>query len=364
MTRKNQKERRLKVLITAPSLDELENVSGISTLVRGIVRNCDCDFVHFKAGRRDFEKAGILWVIRQILLPLRFLIVILKQRPDVVHINTAFVPLSIYRDAALTFCAALFKYPVLLHPNGGRFLFSSIDSRLLALVTNLMVGRASRVLVLSEIERESLARRWPGLEIDILPNAIATDHVIERKQSGPVRTIIFLGRIHESKGLEEILGACRLLKDEGMEFRFVCYGAGPRKDTFVREMAEILGESFSYQGVIAGAAIWKALAESDIFLLPSRYGEGLPLSMLEAMAAGCVVVVGDVASVRTVIQDGKNGFIVAPYEVSEVVGKLRSLLSEETDWETLRDNARRTVETKYGIADYVVRLSAIYREID
>jgi glycosyltransferase involved in cell wall biosynthesis len=128
-------------------------------------------------------------------------------------------------------------------------------------------------------------------------------------------------------------------------------------------MSEILGDKFCYGGVVSGAEKWKQLAASDIFLLPSRYGEGLPLAILEAMAAKCVVVAADVASVRAVIADGENGLMVEPYNASQVVEKLKFLLSDRADWSKLQRNARATVEEKYAIGEYVKKLGNLYAEI-
>lgn len=355
-------KKRLKVLITAPSLDERENVSGISTLVREIIGNAECDFSHFVAGRKDGEKANASWLVRQLALPIEFLKRLKREKPDLVHINTAFVPLSIMRDAALTFASRFAGVPVLLHPNGGRFLIEDFDNKFLEAVTEKMLRSASRVLVLSDFEKQNLTRRWTDLDIDILPNAISTANVSNEKRETEVKTIVFFGRIHESKGLHEIIEACRKLVEENIEFRFECYGTGPEKEFFLSEMREVLGERFVYGGIVSGKEKWRALAGSDVFLLPSRYGEGLPLAMLEAMAARCVPVVGNVASVRAVIEDGENGFMVEPYSARQTFEKLKTLLSAEADWQKLRENARRTVEENFSIGDYVEKLEKIYRE--
>lgn len=354
----------LRVLITSPSLNEDENVSGISTLVRQIIKNGDCEFVHFIAGRKDTEKAGFLWILKQFFLPLRLLRQVYTKKIDVVHINTALVPLSIYRDFVLTLAAKFAGTGILLHPNGGRFLMENAENWTLNKILSEMLHTADKVLVLSSHEKQSLLRRWKNLNIDVLPNAIAVNEAIERKEENEVRRIIFLGRIHESKGLDEIIESCRVLKQDGFEFRFDCYGTGPKKDYFLEEMRKVLGDWFQYGGIISGKDKWKALAKSDIFFLPSRYGEGLPLAMLEAMTAKCVPVVADVASVRAVINDGSNGFMVKPYDVEEVVEKLKLLLSNEIDWKILRNNARKTIEEKFSIEDYVVELKKIYEEVN
>lgn len=354
----------MKVLITAPSLDENKNVSGISTLVREIIKHGNAEFYHFQAGREDNEKINLKWIFQQILLTPRFLLKLRREKIDLAHINTALVPLSIIRDAALVFAARIANRPVLLHPNGGRFLMEDFDSRPLAWLTEKMFRSASKILVLSEHEKASLTNRWRDLDVGILPNAIAIDEALNAER--PIKsekTIVFLGRLHESKGLHEITEACRILKNENYEFQFRCFGAGASKDFFIGEMTNILGDKFYYGGVISGAEKWRELAASDIFLLPSRYGEGLPLAILEAMAANVVVVAADVASVRAVIKDGENGFMVEPYNTAQVVSKLKFLLSDEADWKILRENARKTVEENFAIGDYVVKLENLYREL-
>jgi glycosyltransferase involved in cell wall biosynthesis len=354
----------MKVLITAPSLDESANVSGISTLARQIISGGAADFYHFRAGKKDGEKTGGEWLLQQILLVPRFLQTIRRERIDIVHLNTALVPLSIGRDFALASAARIARRPILLHLHGGRFLMNKFESRALALMTEKMFRLASVIVVLSEHEKASLTRRWRNLDARILPNAVALTEIppIERALKEE-KTIVFLGRLHESKGLHEIVEACRVLKNEGFDFQFKCFGAGALEDFFVGEMSRILGDKFYFGGIVAGAEKWRQLASCDIFLLPSRYGEGLPMAMLEAMAAKCVVVASDVASVRAVIKDGENGFTVEPYSATQVFEKLKFLLSGKADWESLRQRARATVEEKFTFDDYIVKLQRLYAEI-
>ncbi len=353
----------MKVLITAPSLDENENVSGISTLVREIVTHGTSEFSHFVAGRKDSEKMGIGWIFRQIILPVKFFQTLRREKPDLVHINTAFVPLSIMRDAALVFAARLAGIPVLLHPNGGRFLIEDFDHKFLERIAAKMLKKADKILILSEFEKENLTRRWENLNIGILPNAISTDQIPDIEKHTSEKTILFFGRIHESKGLHEIIKACEMLKNQNLQFNFRCFGTGPEKDFFVAEMKRVLGENFFYGGVVSGKEKWRELAGADIFLLPSRYGEGLPLAMLEAMAAKCVPVVADVASVRGVIKTGENGFLVEPYNGAQTAEKLAFLLCGQADWHALRETARKTVEENFAIDDYIQKLENIYAEI-
>ena len=353
----------MKVLITAPSLYENENVSGISTLVRQIIEHGAAEFHHFQAGRRDGNDGKINWIASQIFLLPRFYRQIKREKIDIVHINTALNPLSIVRDFTLVKTAKVAGRKTLLHLHGGEFLAREFESVWLKRIAEKMLRSADAIIVLSELERQIIEQRWSNLNVRVLENAVSLNAVKNHNRKASGKTIIFLGRLHESKGLHEIIEVCRILKTDNFEFHFRCFGVGALKDFFVAEMSEILGDNFFYGGVVAGEEKWNDLAASDIFLLPSRYGEGLPMAMLEAMAAGCVVVAADVASVRAVIRDGENGFLVEPYNTREIAEKLKILLTDKADWETLRRNALAMVEEKFAIGDYIKKLENIYGEI-
>jgi len=350
----------MKVLITAPSLDENENVSGISTMIAGIIKHGNCEFVHFAAGRKDGGKFDLKWIAEQVKLPFVFRRAIAWANPDVIHINTAFEPRAIVRDLVLAKSAG--KRPVVLHVHGGRFVMEEFPNALLASLAEKLLRSATRVLVQSEAEAERILNRTPGLNISILPNAVATEDFPEVDRVWGTKNIVYLGRLHEDKGLSEMVETCRLLAAQGFKFKFTCFGAGRDRDRFIRGMTEVLGENFHYGGVVAGAEKVKALNSADIFLLPSRF-EGLSLALLEAMAAGCVPIVSNRGSIPTVVEDGRNGFLIDPGDITQIVGRLKFLLSEgETGWKEYRRNARETVRTRFDIRDYTEKLKDLYAE--
>lgn len=355
----------MKVLITAPSLDENKNVSGISTVVRQIIEHGKAEYSHFLAGKKDGAANSDSWIATQAMLPFKFLNAIRTGKSDVVHFNTALTNRAICRDGALTALAsAVFKRkPIIVSIHGGRYLLNDIENKTLASVTAQMLNRARVVIVLSENEKTEIKRRWKNLDVRVLPNAVPFFERGESERNNPKPVIIFLGRLHESKGLNEIIKVCRSLRESGFEFRFECYGDGPMKDVFVAEMVEILGDGFHYGGIVNGIEKLRKLAEADIFLLPSLYGEGLPMALLEAMAAGCIVVASEMASVASVIRDGFNGYLVEPGNTGQLIGRLKMILDSRIEWTEIQNNAVETVRTDFAITDYIKKLEAIYSEI-
>jgi glycosyltransferase involved in cell wall biosynthesis len=346
----------MKILITAPSLDENENVSGISALVRQIVKRGGHEFFHFQAGRRDGERSGFGWFLKQALLVPRFNNAIKKFRPDVVHINTSLVKRAIARDVLLAGAARKLGKPVVLHIHGGPFAAGEFEWWHLG---KNMLNHANKVIVLSEREKEAILERIPGLDMEVLPNAVPVDEIPAKKRGNRKKTILYFGRLDANKGLDRIVEACWSVKEAGLDFPFNCYGAGPDGKAFIDGMLEVLGDDFHYGGVVTGEEKWRVLAENDIFLLPSRY-EGLPMALLEAMAAGCVPVVSNVGSISTVVEDGVNGIFVNEENLAERLG---SLLSNRHDLFNMSEAARATIRERFDIGDYLEKLESIYKEV-
>ena len=353
----------MKIVITAPSLDEHRNVSGISTIVRQIIDHSGYHYAQFTAGREDGEKAAAAWLLKQAVLPIRFFASILREKADLIHINTALTDLSIWRDAALVCAAKLTGRPVVLAIHGGKFLMNDFESPRLERITENMLRLAKAIVVYSDLEKKEVERRWSGLNLKVLPNAIPFPDQVNKVRNNPEPVIIFFGRLHESKGLDEIVKACRVLKSDGIDFQFNCFGDGAMREVFLGQMREALGESFHYGGVVTSDEKWQQFAEADIFLLPSIYGEGLPMAILEAMAAGCVVVASEMASVASVIDDGVNGYLIEPRKTEQLIEKLKAIINNRAGWKAVQEAAVATVREKFAISDYIERLEGIYKDI-
>jgi glycosyltransferase involved in cell wall biosynthesis len=351
----------MKVLITSPSLDDHENVSGISTMISNIIENADCEFVHFEAGRKDGEESGFTWFFTQLKLRFVFREAISRAKPDVIHINTAFEPRAMVRDLVLAKSAG--KVPVILHVHGGRFLIDEYPSSTLERTAEKLLRAASQVIVLSDAEADVINKRTPGLNITVLPNAVPTSDIQFPDRSWGEKTIIYFGRLVQERGLSDMAEASRLLTNQGFKFRFSCFGEGRDKDLFLRMMTSTLGDRFSYGGVVTAEERLDVLKSPDILLMPSKF-ESLPMAVLEAMAAGCIPVVSNRGSTSSVVEDGRNGFLVDPGDLTQIVGRLKFLLSEsETAWNEMRRNARQTVVDRFDLVPYLRELRSLYSKV-
>jgi len=351
----------MNILITSPSLDMRRNVNGISAVVAGIMANSTQRYFPYRLGRHDDQRGGVGWVFGLLGQLLGFMPFALRHRIDLVHQNLPFDAKGILRESVVTTMARLLGMPVLLHVHGGAFLMAGCPNPWLRWLASHMLQRSQVVVVLSELEREALVRQFPGINAQVLSNAVAVPAVA--REPGPAgtrrRTVLFLGRLHESKGLHDLLAAVRLLYPR-RPFRLVVCGAGPLQQTLVDGCSAVMGADFEFRGVVAGEDKARAIADADIFVLPSRYGEGLPMALLEAMAAGLVPVVTDDASMKVVVQPGVNGVRVAKCDPADLATKLEALLGDDALMTRLALQATETVRAGYGIGPYMARLDSLY----
>ena len=103
----------------------------------------------------------------------------------------------------------------------------------------------------------------------------------------------------------------------------------------------------------------RLLEEGNIFVLPS-YNEGLPLSMLEAMAWGLPVIVTPVGGISEIVSDGENGLLVEPSNIEQLSDAMKSLIANEELRISLGDRGRKSVEP-LDITNYWLSFLNIYR---
>jgi glycosyltransferase involved in cell wall biosynthesis len=351
----------LNILITAPSLNENENVSGISTMVRTIIGNnrSSHKFIHYRVGKKDTERKGIGWLFRQLTLAPALTAAVIKNKINLLYLNTDLTKPSILRDYVLFMTARLvLNKKVLLHIHGGHYLMKPPSPRSpFMYMIRAMLRDASLCIVLSEIEVKSIRDNY-NVDAVALPNAIEVFKLSDRQKDFNSRLrIIFLGRLVASKGVHVIADALSQLNGSTTDFEFHIYGSGPELDGFLEKLKSVEGLNYSYKGVVKGEEKWNAFRDAHLFLLPSLFGEGLPIAMLEAMGSGCIPIVSDDASITTVVEDRVNGFIVNKGDSKSLSRTIQQLLFDRNTLSRISETAQSTIREKYNIDNYLKRLN-------
>lgn len=163
-----------------------------------------------------------------------------------------------------------------------------------------------------------------------------------RELAGDRRIVLGVGRLTEQKGFADLVDAARLLPDVAI----VLVGDGPLRPDLERR-AHLLGvgDRVFFLGHRADARA--LIAAADAVAVPSRE-EGLPLSLLEAMAAGKPIVAADIPGVALAIGNGTSGLLIPSGDVPALAAALRRVLDDPGLGEALAAEARRVVRDRFA----------------
>jgi len=168
--------------------------------------------------------------------------------------------------------------------------------------------------------------------------------------------IVFVGRVGVRKGVPWLL---RAMKRRGGQGRLNL--VGPVEDGFQSFLERETSDAVNIQGRVAGEALPAVYARAGIFCLPSLE-EGMPLTLLQAMAAGLAVVVTAAASGGIVEQSGA-GIVVPPGDADAIADALDRLTGDAELAREMGLAGRRAVEAGYRWQDYADRAIGAYRNL-
>lgn len=177
-----------------------------------------------------------------------------------------------------------------------------------------------------------------------------------RHEEASPPVVLAVGRLVEKKGFETLLRAVPLLRDSGQEFRVHIAGDGPMWPALARLAGELdIGGLVRFLGPQTHEELERHFARATVFVLPCQVAadgnrDGLPNTVLEAMARGLPVVSTTLESVREAIDDGVHGRLVSPQEPAELARALAELLADPGLRSRLGQAARERVLREYDRA--------------
>lgn len=349
-------------------------VGGILTLAETLVPALEqyVDLLYFPTVKRSSLKGSGKISLRNISLALhqyvRFLFALYRFRPQIVHLHTS-QGIAWLKDSFYVVLAKILHCHVVLHVHAADFdeLYEK-KSPLIQYYTRKVMELAGAIVAVSEVWRKRLGDIVPIDRIFTFKNCIAVDvfspHSLHRSRNG-VRAL-FLGSVGPRKGAFDLLEAMGYLKSSGCSLQVWIAGDEEREGDLLRASTRLeelrLKDLCELLGTVRGEKKAELLSKASLFILPS-YDEGLPMAVLEAMAAGLAVVSTPVGGIPEVVRDGYNGFLVPPGDIDALVEKLLILASDPDLREVMGRRSHEIAVRDLDVKPYVRRLVALYESL-
>ena len=171
-----------------------------------------------------------------------------------------------------------------------------------------------------------------------VPNGVpAAGHAVERRPPSGAWTLGAVALFRPRKGIEVLLEALAMLRSRSVNVRLRAVGGfeTPAYESTIRQLAERLGLEGAIDWIGFTRSVNRELAKIDLFVLPSLFGEGLPMVVLEAMAAGLPVVASRVEGVPVAVVHRETGLLVEPGSVSQLAKAIEETVAGDVDYTAL-----------------------------
>jgi glycosyltransferase involved in cell wall biosynthesis len=209
----------------------------------------------------------------------------------------------------------------------------------------------TRFIAVSEAARDFACQHmaYARKNVTVAANGIDWDEfATPARRAEPARPLILgaASRLAEEKGHRFLIEAVARLVKRGCDIRLVVTGEGPLRSELESLVAKWnLTQHVEFVGWVT--SVRDFYQSVDVFLVPSINAEGLPTTILEAMASGCVVVATDIGGAAEAIRDGVDGCLVPPRSVDALVACITRLTRDRQAMRQMAESARRRIQAEF-----------------
>jgi len=235
------------------------------------------------------------------------------------------------------------------------WMYTSIDRN--------VIRMANKITAVSRITANEIKHYYKiNRKIEVVGNGVDTSIFSpnKRNKTWDFEYVLYTGALITKKGPPDLIESARLVVKEFPELKFILTGKGPL-EKYLRELIKKyqLSNNVVLLGYVARNQLLELYKNAIIYVLPS-YHEGLPTTVLEAMACELPVITTPVGGIPEVVESGKNGILVPPKNPKKLAGALITLLHNKRKRKKLGKNARKTVVKKYDWKVLTDKFERIY----
>lgn len=291
-----------------------------------------------------------------------------EQKPDVIHthgVRANFIARLAARKTEIPVITTVHSsiYHDYAHPLK-RLFYHRIEKMTRKYTTQFIAVAGS---LKKELEQDGI----PSERIDLVYNGLAPDFEIDIDHSFSLRKelnidhetpiLITIGRLEKVKNQAMYLQVLASLKEHKIPFHGVIVGPGPlRAELEALSLSLGLEKEVSFLGFRED--VYSLLSQSDLFLLTSTM-EGLPITLLEAMAARTPVITTDVGGMTEVIRLAQNGYTLPIEDIEQFVASIQRILAEPEKKEKLAEQGYQALLQHFTSDIFITNTLNVYNKV-
>jgi len=278
------------------------------------------------------------------------------KKYDVIHIHG----IGFFSDF-LTLIKPIHHKPLILSTHGGIFhtkRFGIFKKIYFNFWCRLILRKIDKIISDSKQDQKLFSKIVKPI---LVPVAVDCEKILKIRRKPHKNTLLYIGRISKNKRIDRLIEVVYFLKKKIPDIKLHIIGndwQGIRKDLENLAKEKKVEKNVIFEGIVSEEKKINHLSRSQFFVCASEY-EGFGISVVEAMGAGCPVIINNIEAFRNFVENGKNGFLVDFSKPEIVADAVLNLMNK--DLSGVQKNAKE-ITKEYDWKNVVKRIKLIYEE--
>jgi glycosyltransferase involved in cell wall biosynthesis len=287
--------------------------------------------------------------------------ILIKFIEKIYHSNIIHINYHNFFNLFILFFAVIFRKKIVftMHTSlifKGKNIKQRVEKIRSKIVSMIFLIFSHRFILITKAQKNGITSnllKRNNKKIKIIYHFIKSGSILKRPPKHHSLKILFIGRLNQEKGYYDLIKLIKNYKINKIKFNFVGKEyPNTEKLTF---------ENIQYYGIVPNEKIFKILDKNNVFILPS-YTEVFPMTILEAMARGLVILVSDIPGIREIIKEGRNGYLFPAGDIKKLKEKILYLKNNPKDIERISKNNLRDI-WRFTSKKQITKYIKIYEEL-
>ena len=330
----------------------------------GVTKNVFDYTLFFNIGFKNLIKSALIILYHLIQFP----IILITSKSEIIHINTSDY-WSFWENSIYVLISRLLLRKIIIHIHATTFhnfyYNGNIIEKTLIKKTLLM---ADKIIILSSGQKKVFINLISENKLSIIHNVtnfkmFQSQSKIRINENSIIKVLFIGGEEAKRKGIYDIIEAIPIIINKYRKnITFIFLGRCDIKNLKNICIKKGIENYVKFKGYLKEKEKIKIMNSSDIFLLPS-YAEGMPIAMLEAMAAGLPVISTLVGSIPEVIKEKINGYLIEPGDYKALANRIILLAKNKSLRKKIGNNNRTIILKKYDLNILENKMESLYNEL-
>lgn len=314
---------------------------------------------------QDIGKSGIRKLINFICQLYHIWKEVKTFQPDLCYVTPSAKGGAFYKDfIIITILKALGQKIIIHYHNKG--VVTQQDKILDNLLYNYFF-KGLKVILLAEPLYKDICKYVNRNDVYFCPNGIPIQRNLQINKSQDNFNILFLSNMMETKGVWDLVDACRILRERGKKFH--CHFVGKWSDITEKEFKQKIHQIDMEKFISAYGAKYKDEKEeyfqkASVFIFPTYYSnECFPLVLLEAMEHGIPCISTFEGGISAIIEEGKTGYLIQQQQPQVLANKIELLMEQPNLCKAMGEAGRKKFEQEFTLEQFEIRMKNILAEV-